>query len=70
MDKDELLFDFEIKTLTKNSQETVNETKRLTEFLTKYISTTKEFSNALIEKLKTKENQQSLLHESILQLIL
>jgi len=66
MDKDELLFDFEIKTLTKNSQETVNETKRLTEFLTKYISTTKEFSNALIEKLKTKENQQSLLHESIL----
>jgi len=66
MEKDELLFDFEIKTLTKNSQETVNETKRLTEFLTKYISTTKEFSNSLIGKLKTKENQQSLLHESIL----
>ena len=66
MDKDELLFDFEIKTLTKNSQETVDETRRFTEFLIKYISTTKEFSKSLEEKLKTKDNQQSLLHESIL----
>ena len=66
MDKDELLFDFEIKTLTKNSQEAIDETKRFTEFLIKYISTTKEFSNTLKEKLKTKDNQQSLLHESIL----
>ena len=66
MDKDELLFDFEIKTLSKSSQETVNETKRFTEFLIKYITTTKEFSNTLREKLKTKDCQQSLLHESIL----
>ena len=43
MDPEDLYFDYEIKNLTNNSQETVNEMERFTEFLTKYISNTKEF---------------------------
>ena len=66
MDAEDLLFDFEIKNLTNNSQESVNEMERFTEFLTKYISNIKEFLSSLKEKLKIKEKQKSLLHGSIL----
>jgi len=66
MDPEDLYFDYEIKNLTNNSQETVNEMERFTEFLTKYISNTKEFLSSLKEKLKIKKNQQSFLHGSIL----
>ena len=40
--------------------------ERFTEFLTKYISNTKEFLSSLKEKLKIKKNQHSFLHGSIL----
>ena len=67
MDKDNLLFDFEINNISKNSQEIIEELKRLSEFLKTYISTTQEFSKSLKQKLKSDENQtSSLLHESIL----
>ena len=66
MEKDNLLFDFEIKNLTKNSQETVDEIKRFSEFFKKYLSITKEFSDVLKQKLKIPENHPSRLHESIL----
>ena len=66
MEKDNLLFDFEIKNLTKNSQETVDEIKRFSDFLKKYITTTQGLSDSLKHKLKIPENHPSLLHESIL----
>ena len=66
MDKENLLFDFEINNLTKNSQEILEELKRFSDFLKTYISTTKVFSNLLKEKLKIPENHPSRLHESIL----
>ena len=66
MEKDNLLFDFEIKNLTKNSQETVDEIKRFSEFFKKYLSITKEFSDVLKQKLKIPENHPSRLHEPIL----
>jgi len=66
MEKDNLLFDFEIKNLTKNSQEIIEELNRFSDFLKTYISTTKDLSNLLKEKLKIPENHPSRLHESIL----
>ena len=66
MEKDNLLFDFEIKNLTKNSQETVDEIKRFSDFFKNYLSITKEFSDVLKQKLKIPENHPSRLHESIL----
>ena len=66
MEKDNLLFDFEIKNLTKNSQEIIEELNRFSDFLKIYISTTKDLSNLLKEKLKIPENHPSRLHESIL----
>jgi hypothetical protein len=66
MKKDDLLFDFEIKNLSKYSKETVDEIKRFSDFLNKYMLTTKEFSDALKQKLKIPQNRPSKLHESIL----
>ena len=66
MEKDNLLFDFEIKNLTKNFQEIIEELNRFSDFLKTYISTTKDLSNLLKEKLKIPENHPSRLHESIL----
>ena len=66
MKKDDLLFDFEIKNLSKYSKETVDEIKRFSDFLNKYMLTTKEFSEALKQKLKIPQNRPSKLHESIL----
>jgi hypothetical protein len=66
MKKDDLLFDFEIKNLSKYSKEIVDEIKRFSDFLNKYMLTTKEFSEALKQKLKIPQNRPSKLHESIL----
>ena len=66
MEKDNILFDFEIKNLTKNSQEIIEELKRFSNFLNIYILTTKEKIELLKEKQKIPENHPSRLHESIL----
>ena len=66
MKKDDLLFDFEIKNLSKYSKEIVDEIKRFSDFLNKYMITTKEFSEALKQKLKIPQNHPSKLHESLL----
>ena len=66
MEKDKLLFDFEIKNINKNSVEIIEEIKRFSDYLKTYISTTKDLSEQLKEKLKIPENHQSRLHESIL----
>ena len=66
MEKDNLLFDFEIKNLTKNSNEISEELKRFSDFLKSYTKTIKELSKLLKEKLKIPENHPSRLHESIL----
>ena len=66
MEKDNLLFDFEIKNLTKNSNEISEELKRFSDFLKAYTQTIKELSKSLKEKLKIPENHPSRLHESIL----
>ena len=66
MEKDNLLFDFEIKNLTKNSKEIIEELNRFSYFLKSYSLTTKDLSNLLKEKLKIPENHPSRLHESIL----
>ena len=66
MEKDKLLFDFEIKNINKKSVEIIEELKRFSDYLKTYISTIKELSNVLKEKLKIPENHPSRLHESIL----
>ena len=66
MEKDNLLFDFEIKNLSKNSKEIIEELNRFSDFLKAYTLTTKDLSNLLKEKLKIPENHPSRLHESIL----
>ena len=66
MEKDNLLFDFEIKNLTKNSKEIIEELNRFSKFLKSYTITTKDLINLLKEKLKIPENHPSRLHESIL----
>ena len=66
MEKDNLLFDFEIKNLSKNCKEIIEELNRFSDFLKSYILTTKDLSNLLKGKLKIPENHPSRLHESIL----
>jgi hypothetical protein len=66
MERDNLLFDFEVKNLTKNSKEIIEELNRFSYFLKSYSLTTKDLSNLLKEKLKIPENHPSRLHESIL----
>ena len=66
MKKDDLLFDYEIKSLLQYSEEIVDEIKRFSDFLNKYMTITKEFSDTLKQKLKMPQNHSSKLHESIL----
>ena len=61
-----LLFEFEIKNITKNSIEIIEELKRFSNFLNAYILTTKEKIDSLKERLKIPENHPSRLHQSIL----